>query len=108
MKRPTMGDVVEGLVLRVRGIERALGLPPAPTWPAPGRLGPPVHCHFARAARWSQRQGQHADLSGVDAAWVVDAAELAPWADLLATLPALQLGSATSAGLGVLKISSSG
>ena len=105
LRRPTVADLVEALVLRIRAMERRLGVSPAPAWPAPEPFGAPVRCAWATGGRWSRRQGEEVDLSGADAAWAVDAAEVAPWADLLAVARTLQLGAATTAGLGVLEVS---
>lgn len=104
LRHPSVSDLIEALVLRVRRLERALDLPPAPNWPAPGPFGAAAACRWVRADRWSARQEQAVDLSGVEATWQVDAELVAPWRDLLAVLPALQLGSATTAGLGVIDL----
>lgn len=105
LRRPTVADLVEALVLRVRAMERRLGVTPAPAWPAPDAFGRPVRCTWMAGGRWSRRQGEEVDLSGAEAAWAVDVEEVAPWADLLAVARAIQLGAATTAGLGVIEVS---
>lgn len=106
LQRPLLSDVIESAVHRVRELERLLDEPVPYTWPAPEPGGRPVECRWERGGRFSSHQGEHVDLSGVQASWAIDAGEVAPWRDLLAAAEWLQLGSGTTAGLGAVRLSS--
>lgn len=99
-RRPTLARVIGAAIVRVRELERALGVRSERRWPSVEVATPPRSCRWVAASRWSSRQEREVDLSGVEAEWEVPAEIVASHGDLLRALPALSLGRSTSAGMG--------
>jgi hypothetical protein len=104
IRHPSLSDVLQALILRVRELQRQLALPSAHTWPAPAPGHPAQSCRWQTGSRYSSRQQRPVDLSGAHAAWLLRPDEHTPFRDLLAAAPWLQLGAATTAGLGALAL----
>lgn len=94
------------VLMRVRGVQRMLGLPALPRFEPPGPSVRVAH----QAVRWfdgGRRSGRQ-EFAWVWLGGVLGEVELegdlAPLAPLLATAEVLQVGRATSAGLGVVEL----
>lgn len=102
--RPSLGALLRACLLRVRSLQRGLGLPSAPRWPDPPEdLRGLVELAPVRVARPSRHEGQHVDLSG----WtgeLLAGPEIAPWAELLALGEQFQIGRHTAEGLGAIRV----
>ena len=98
--RPAPAAVLRAAMGRVRGVARLQGRRLSRWWPdVPLRWG---ELSWEDGSRWSARQGERVPLLGGRGVLIVDNAE--PVADLLAAAEVLQIGKATTAGLGVLSI----
>lgn len=104
LRRPLVSDLLRALVFRVRSLERSLGLRGEVVWPEPDIEEPPVRWRWGTGGRFSPRERQDVDLSGVNATWRIGRGEAAAHRDLLAAAEWLQVGAGTSTGLGVLRL----
>jgi hypothetical protein len=100
---PTLARLLDAAVQRVHRVASAQGVYVSRRWPDYDLArGEWVEARFVRGTRWSQRQGQHQDLSG----WVgqIHLQDPEPWLDVLLAAEVLGLGRGTSAGLGSVQV----
>lgn len=97
---PHPAEILRLALLRLRAVERSLGLVLLRDWPDPSQVrGRWREARFHQRQRYSSRQGQPVDLSGWTGTLELGES-VAPFADLLAAAEVLHIGRGTSAGGG--------
>ncbi len=105
LRSPGFQELCKASIYRVRALQRFADCGAAGRWPEPDGsvrlvLG---QSRWRCRSRYSARQDRRVKLDGMVGRLLFEG-EISPWVDLFCAVELLQLGRATSAGLGVLKL----
>ena len=104
IREPSVSDLLRAGMERVRGLCRTWCDGEPEPWPHAGEIGGFwLERGWSEASRYSRNGASQVDLSGATGVLRLSRDDVGPWWDLVSVIPVVQLGRATTAGLGVVR-----